>query len=296
MTIIHTQMPSTDHGHAGLAGETRSEWTKFRSVRSTWICLFIILLAGIGLSVLLTFIQAARWSHSSLQERATFDPVAFSQSGHFISQLVVGILGAMIITSEYSTGLIRTTLATVPKRYTVMAAKKIVIAIVILVIGEVTAFASFFAAQIILTAHGGTELPAGASIVTQVKSASIPVVTIMSPGVLQAVVLSGVYLVLLSILALGLGFIIRSTAGAISIYVGILLVLPIILNFFPSGFKNSVEPYMPSNLGIAMVVTTTRSTDWAGVLLTPWVAVLVLALYAAVFLLVGLWFLQRRDA
>ena len=169
-------------------------------------------------------------------------------------------------------------------------------AVVILVIGEVTAFASFFAAQIILTAHGGTELPAGASIVTQVKSASIPVVTIMSPGVLQAVVLSGVYLVLLSILALGLGFIIRSTAGAISIYVGILLVLPIILNFFPSGFKNSVEPYMPSNLGIAMVVTTTRTTDWAGVLLTPWVAVLVLAIYAAVFLLAGLWFLQRRDA
>ena len=97
-------------------------------------------------------------------DQAQFDPVRFSQTGEFISQFVVGVLGALIVTSEYATGSIRTTLATVPRRTTVLAAKGLVVATVIFVVTEVTAFASFFVGQAVLSAHGGKTLPAGSTI------------------------------------------------------------------------------------------------------------------------------------
>ncbi len=153
-----------------------SEWTKLRSVRSTWIALVVVVVAGVGLSALVSNIEAGRWGSLGLVDRAQFDPVRFSQTGEFISQFVVGVVGALIVTSEYATGAIRTTLATLPRRTTVLAGKGVVIAAAIFVVTEVTAFLSFFVGQLVLTAHGGRTLPAGSTILTQVKSSVIPVV------------------------------------------------------------------------------------------------------------------------
>ena len=296
MTTVATTLPPIERGRAGLREETLSEWTKLRSVRSTWIALAVVVVAGIGLSALVTNIEAGRWAGLGVVDRAQFDPVRFSQTGEFISQFVVGVLGALIVTSEYATGSIRTTLATIPRRTTVLAAKGIVIAAVIFVVAELTAFASFFVSQAVLTAHGGKALPSGSSIVAQLKSPTIPVASITSPGAARAVFLCGVYLVLLTIIALGIGFILRHTAGAISLYVGLLLVLPLIIQILPSSISNSIERYLPSNLGLAMIVVTTRKTDFAGVLMSPWAAAGTLALYAAVIVVVGGWVLVRRDA
>ena len=295
-TTRATPLPGIDHGRAGLANQIRSEWTKLRSVRSTWICLAVIVVGSIGLSALVSNIEAGRWATLGIVDRAQFDPVRFSLTGEFLSQFVVGVLGALVITSEYATGSIRTTLAALPRRTTVLAAKGLVIGTVVLVVAEVTAFASFFVGQAVLTAHGARTLPAGSTIVDQVRSPTIPVDSITSPGALRAVVLCGVYLLLLSILAFGIGFILRHTAGAISAFVGVLLVLPLIVAVLPSSFSSSFEKYLPSNLGLAMIVVTTRKTDFAGVLLSPWAAAGMLALYAAVVVAVAVVLLDRRDA
>jgi hypothetical protein len=206
------------------------------------------------------------------------------------------VLGALIVTSEYATGSIRTTLAAVPRRTTVLAGKAAVVGAAVFVLTEVVAFASFFIGQLVLTAHGGTTLRAGASIVTQVKSATIPVVSITDPGALRAVFLCGIYLTLLTLLAFGMGLMLRHTAGAISLFVGVLLVLPLIIDILPTSISNSIEKFLPSNLGLAMIVVTTRKTDFAGVLMAPWAAALTLALYTVVFVAIGGWLLVRRDA
>jgi len=291
-----TALPAIGHGRAGLRNQVLSEWTKLRSVRSTWICLAIVVVAGIGLSALVSNIEAGRWAGLGFADRAQFDPVRFSQTGEFLSQFVVGVLGALIITSEYGTGSIRTTLSTTSRRTTVLVAKLLVIGTVIFVVSEVTAFASFFVGRAVLLAHGGTALPAGSSIVDQVHSATIPVVGITDGGALRAVFLCGVYLVLLTLLACALGFILRHTAGAISAFVGILLVLPLIVNILPSSFSQSFEKFLPSNLGLAMILVTSRKTDFAGFLLTPWAATGLLTLYTAAVAVLAGWLLVRRDA
>jgi hypothetical protein len=288
-------LPAFDEGRAGLANQMRSEWTKLRSVRSTWVCLVVVFVAGIGLSALVTNIEAGRWGSLGLADRATFDPVRFSQTGTFLSQFVVGVLGALAITSEYATGSIRTTLATTSKRTTVLVAKLVVIGVVVFVVAEITAFASFFTSQAILLAHGAKALPAGATILTQVRSTTIPYVSLTDGAALRAVFLSGVYLLLLTLLACGIGFILRHTAGAIAAFVGVLLVLPLIVDVLPSSFASSFEKYLPSNLGLAMTLVTTRKTDFAGVLLPPWPATGLLALYGAAVVVLAGWLLVRRD-
>jgi ABC-type transport system involved in multi-copper enzyme maturation permease subunit len=289
-------MDAAGAGRAGLAQAIVSEWTKLRSVRSTWIALAVVVVAGIGLSALVSNIEAGRWASLGPVDRAQFDPVRFSQTGEFISQFVVGVLGALIVTSEYATGAVRTTLAALPRRTTVLAGKGMVIAAAIFVVTEVTAFMSFFVGQLVLTAHGGRTLPAGSSILTQVTSSVIPVVSITDTGALRAVFLCGVYLTLLTLMAFGIGFIVRHTAGAISLFVGLLLVLPLIVQILPSSLSDPIERYLPSNLGLAMIVVTTRKTDFAGVLMTPWAAVVILALYTAALVTAGAWALVRRDA
>jgi ABC-2 type transport system permease protein len=296
VTTLAVSLPSTESGRAGLRQAIRSEWTKLRSVRSTWISLAVIVVAGIGLSALVSNVEATRWAGLGPVDRAQFDPVRFSQTGEFLSQFVVGVLGALIVTSEYSTGSIRTTLAAMPRRTTVLAAKAVVVGVVVFVVTQITAFISFFVSQAVLTAHGGKALPADSSILTQLRSSVIPVVTLANGGAVRAVILCGVYLTLLTLLALGIGFILRHTAGAISLYVGLLLVIPLVIGILPSSISGSIEKYLPSNLGLAMIVVTTRKTDFAGVLLSPWAATGLLALYAAIIVVLAVWVLARRDA
>jgi ABC-2 type transport system permease protein len=293
---LSTPLPALDRGRAGLVNQVHSEWTKLRSVRSTWICLVIVFVAGIGLSALVSNIEAGQWSHLGLADRASFDPVRFSQTGLFLSQFVVGVLGAMVVTSEYATGSIRTTLSITSRRTTVLAAKLIVVGAVVFVIAEVTAFTSFFVGQAVLLAHGAKALPAGSSILTQVHSSSIPYVSLSDGGALRAVFLSGTYLLLLALLACAIGFVLRHTAGAIAAFVGVLLVLPLIVSVLPSSVAHSFEKYLPSNLGLAMTLVTTRKTDFAGVLFTPWTATALLALYAVAAVVLACWLLVRRDA
>jgi ABC-2 type transport system permease protein len=241
----------------------RSEWTKIRSVRSTYWTLAITVAAIVGLAA--AFCAAEKPPYG-----AGFDPVATSLAGVLLAQLAIGTLGALVITSEYSTGMIRSTFIAAPQRRTVIAAKAAVFGVLAFVIGTVASLAAFVVGQSLLASHG---------------------VSLSSPGALRAVIGVGLYLGLLAIFAVGLGTIIRSTAGTIVAVLGTLLVLPSIAPVLPHAIRDTVVKYLPSNAGQAMGSTIKSSSS-----LSPWAGLAVFALYAAVALVIGLILVSRRDA
>lgn len=273
--------PATVHqdAHGGgpdrrpILGEVlRSEWTKLISVRSTYWTLFVAALAMVGLSALLCATYVNRFAHLSASDRFDFHATSFSLNGLLLAQLAIGVLGVLIITSEYSTGMIRSTLAAVPQRGTVLAAKAIVFTGVNLVVGEISAFAAFFVGQSILSsshieAHLG------------------------DPGVARAVIGAGLYLAVLGLLALGLGSLIRHSAGAIAALFGLILVLPGLVQTLPTSWQAVIDKYLPSNAGAAVFRT---SRDFSQ--LSPWVGFGVFCLYAAVSLAAATVLLRHRDA
>src|SRR6185437_810353 len=185
----------TAGGGYGFRSVARMEWLKLRSVRSTPWILLVFAAGMIGLSVLV--LSHTHWAAMSAADRATFDPVNEGFTGLALGQLVLGVLGVLAITTEFSSGMIRATFAAVPRRPMVLAAKAAVVGAVTLVAGEVLAFGAFAAGELALRS------PA-------------PHATLGQPGVLRAVLLAGAYPCLIALIALGLGAIIRNTAAAIS--------------------------------------------------------------------------------
>jgi hypothetical protein len=281
--------------HVQLFCQIKAEWIKLRSVRSTWICLVLIIVVGVGLGALISIVSANAWSQGATPDRLQYDPVRTAQAGVLVAQFVVGVIGVLCITSEYSSGLIRTTLTSATHRVTSLVAKVIVVSAVLFVTGEITAFISYFVSRALLLSHGGKVVPIDSTAI-QVHSKFIPVLDISSPGVLRATILVGVYITLLGLLGLALGFLIRHSAGAISIFVGILLVLPIIVQLLPSSVSSHFNSYMPNTLGSAMIIVTLHNNAAGGTFLGPVVAAALLAGYVVLLLGLGAWRLLRSDA
>jgi ABC-2 type transport system permease protein len=255
-----------------LGAATGAEWTKMRSVRSTMWTLLTAIGLAIGFGALVSVSQVNSWDTLDPAMKARFDPTAFSLSGLFLAQIAVGVLGVLLITSEYATGQIRATLAATPQRLTVLAAKATTFVAVVLAVGLVSSFSAFFVGQAIFSAKG-----VGASI--------------SDPGVLRAVIGGALYLAAVGILGLGLGTILRRTAGAISALVGLLVVIPIVAGFFPASFNESVGKYFPARAGMAVFNVLPDPAS-----LSPWVGYAVLVAYAVLSLIVGGLLLARRDA
>jgi ABC-2 type transport system permease protein len=251
----------------------RSEWTKLRSVRSTYLTLLAAVGASVGVSALASSVLVNNWSSMSAADKATFDPTSFSLSGLFLAQLAIVVLGVMVITSEHSTGAIRSTFAAVPQRRTVLAAKAAVFSAVTLVVGMVSCFSAFFVGQWIMSANG-----------IQAH--------IGDPGVLRSVAGTGLYLVILGLLALGVGSLIRHSAGAISAVFGVIFVLPVIVATLPSSWNNAISKFLPSSAGQAISHIGARGSD----MLSPLVGLGVFCLYAALALAAAAIALDHRDA
>jgi hypothetical protein len=252
-----------------------SEWIKMRSVRSTGWSIFAMTLITIGVAVIAGVTVAHQWSTFSLQDKLTFDPTGLSLRGLLFSELVIGVLGVLVISAEYGTVTIRATLSAVPHRPLVLAAKAVVFAAVALIVGEVLSFGAFFLCQLLLTS------PA-------------PHATLSQPGVLRAVVGGGLLVPVFGLFALGIGAIVRHTAGAITAYVGAFLVLPLIIEALPSSLGHPVLKYMPFVI-INKMTSVGRSFD-IGPTFSPWVGFAVMCAYAAAALLIGGWLMVRRDA
>ena len=163
-----------------------------------------------------------------------FDPISTSLIGVIVSQFAIGVLGVLVMSAEYGTGTIRATLSAAPRRPLVLVAKVIVFGVVALVVAEVVSFLAFFVGQALLTA------PA-------------PHATLSSPGAWRAVVGSGLYVAVLGLFSLGLATIIRHTAGAISAFVGILLVLPLIVQALPTSLSLDVRRFLPDRIGAQII-------------------------------------------
>jgi ABC-2 type transport system permease protein len=250
----------------------RSEWIKFRTVRSTVIGVAVTLFLTIGLGALVTILTRVHWSMVSVLQRATFDPVSTSLVGILFAQFAVGVIGSLFVTSEFSTGSIRTTLTAVPKRYELALGKLLVLVVSMFVVGEVASFATFSMGQAIF-------------------SGVVPTASLSSSSVLRAVFFAGLYLTLLSILAFSLGLLLRQSAACISVFVSVLLIIPIIALFLPTSWQNDMQRFLPSEMGHAMISTAAVPNDFSA---TTSLAVLVL--YVAVLFGVGVTVFSRRDA
>ena len=270
--IAHKRAPAVSAGTV-FGAALRAEWMKLRSVRSTVWSLLITMALTIGLGALFCAARVSRWDRLDVGERLIFDPTGFSLNGIFLAQLSLGVLGVLVMSSEYATGQIRATLAATPQRSLVLAAKVVVFTTVTLIVGLVSTFTVFFIGQSIFAAkHAGAGIG--------------------DPGVLRAVIGGGLYLAALGAFAVGLATILRRTAGSIATLVGLLLIVPILVHFLPSSWSDHIAPYLPSEAGrsIFRVLPEDRTS------LGPWAGFGVLCGYAAASLAAGLALLTKRDA
>ena len=262
--------------HAGFANLLRAEWTKIRSVRSTVWTLVIFVVVCIGFTALITWLTETHWygpKAAPRDVRALADPVGFILgTGVGLGQLAIGVLGVLVITSEYSTGVIRASLLAVPRRLPVLAAKAVVFAVLLLVVTEIVAFCSFFVGSAILHAHVQ--------------------VSLSGSGVTRAVIGAGLYLTVLGLLALAIGTMIRHTAGAISTVIGVVFVLPILSGLLPSSWGAHINAYLPEQAGTLITHTQEQSGD----LLSPWQGFGVLCIWTVLALAAAAYLLERRDA
>ena len=266
-----TRAASQAEGRYGFRTVARMEWLKLRSVRSTWWTLIVLAAGMIGLAILVMAHQ--HWATMSAADRASFDPTSNSYAGLVIGQLAIGVLGVLTVTSEFSSGMIRATLAAVPRRPLVLAAKAAVVAAVTLVAGEILAFAAFVIGEAVL------------------KSPA-PHATLGQPGVLRAVLMAGAYPALIGLIGVGLGALIRHTAGAISAVVGVLFVLPLILVPLGTSIQNAAGQFMPMLIA-ENSLTAVKPVPHS---LSPGLGFALLFLYAVAALAAGGWALARRDA
>ena len=248
----------------------RAEWIKLRSLRSTTLTLIAAVVAMIGLAWLVGAATNSHWSRMDLMERLRFNAVDRSLAGVHLAQLAVGVLGVLVITGEYATGMVRATLSAVPRRLPVLWAKAGLYAVVTFVLMLGAAFASFLVGQHFLATHG---------------------TTLAAPHAWRAIFGVAGYLTMVALLAVSLGFIIRSTAGGIATLFGLLLVLPGIGLLLPTDWQKHTLPYLPSNAGESIFSALPDPTA-----LSPEKGLFVLVVWVAVGLLTAALLLKRRDA
>jgi ABC-2 type transport system permease protein len=274
-TVAPARRPAAA-GRARFANLMRAEWTKIRSVRSTVWTLLIFIVVCVGLTALITWLTESHWygPHAASRDASALsDPVSFILgAGVGLGQLAIAVLGVLVMTTEYSTGVIRASLLAVPRRLPMLAAKVVVFAVLLLVVTEIVAFCSFFVGSAILHAHVQ--------------------VSLSGSGVARAVLGAGLYLTVLGLFSLAIGTMIRHTAGAISTAIGVVFVLPILSGLLPGSWGAHINAYLPEQAGTLI----THTHEVSGDLLSPWQGFGVLCIWTVLLLAVAAYLLSRRDA
>lgn len=247
------------------AGVLHSEWIKFVSLRSTIWSLALLPLFSVGLGFVLAADYAARQSELAAVPASSV-AIQIATAGVLVGQLVVAVLGVLVISGEYSTGMIRSTLTAIPNRLPVLLAKAIILGVSVFTVGLASTVGTFLA-----------------------TSALGPDVSITEPDVVQALVGGPLYLVIVALFALGLGTIIRSAAGGIAGALGVVLVLPIVFTLIPAKWAADIGQYLLPNAGSELF------TPMEGGLEYPQ-AILVALCWVAASLVGAAILLKRRDA
>jgi len=263
-----------EHGKVTQARVTLSEWTKLHTLRSTRWSLLVATLLTIGLPLLFAAVLSSRWGHMSPQERANHhhDPLNVALAGVNVSQLAIAVLGVLVISGEYATGMIRASFVAVPRRLPVLWAKTVVYAFVAFALTLPSVVIAFFASQAILARH------------------DIEQISFSHPGVARAVIGSAIYLMLVGIFALALGAIVRNTAGGIATFAAIFFVIPPLLNILPTSWNNAINPYLPDSAGRSIFSLTHGAHS-----LAPASGLALFCGYTALVIAIAAVLLVRRD-
>jgi ABC-type transport system involved in multi-copper enzyme maturation permease subunit len=252
----------------------RSEWTKLWTLRSTWITL------GLGLLFLVAFgvIAAVRYK-STLHSGQPLDAqwanstaLSLSVFGTNFAQLALGVLGVLVVAGEYSTGMIRSTLAAVPRRLPVLWSKAAGYGAVALLVGTAGVFITFLVDRGIVTGTTAAQ-------------------SITDAGVLRSLLGAGLYLALVGVIGVALGALLRSVAGSIAVLVGVLMLVPGLITLLPHSWQTHVSPYLPSNAGQAMFALHHEATA-----LAPLAGLLVFLGWTVLALAGAAYRLVRTDA
>ena len=279
---------------AGPGGLLLAEWTKIRSLRSTVWTLVIFAVVSLGLTALFTWLtlNAASNGRQGARDSGLFtDPVSFILgTGLGLGQFAIAVLGALVITSEYSSGAIRASLLAVPRRYPMLLAKSLVFALLVILVGEIVSFCSFFIGAAFVNGHVLTSrLTVASHTVTVHRTIEV---SLSQPNVTRAVVGAGLYLTVLGLFALAVGALIRHTAGAITAVIGMVLVIFPLAGLLPSSWGAHIHAYLPTIAGQLI----TQDKPSADQLLSAWQGFGVFCAWTALLLAAAIYLLQRRDA
>jgi len=261
--------------HTGRVTQARvvlSEWTKLRSLRSTRWSLLVAVVFTIGLPALFAAVTSSHWGSMGPREQADRHPLDIALAGVNLSQLAIGVLGVLVITGEYATGMIRASFTAVPKRLPVLWAKIAVFGAVSFLLALPSVLVAFFASQAILSKHDILQTSFSAN------------------GVARSVIGGAVYLMLFGIFCLALGAIVRNTAGGIATFVGVFFVIPPLLNVFPTSWQNAINPWIPNSAGRSIFQLTHGTHS-----LSPLGGLLVSLGYVGFALALAAILLIRRD-
>lgn len=266
---ISRSRPAEPTAKVGFGAILSSEWAKIRTVRSTFWTMILMVVGSIGLTALVCFLAAPDVASGAESE----SPGSFINWGLNFGQIAALVLGILAMSAEYSTGMVRTTLTAAPRRMQVLAAKAIVLAGLLFVLGVVTSAGSYFAGNVFLDAEGiGLSLS--------------------DDGILRSFLGSGVYLALLGLFGLALAFLIRHSAAAITIGIALIFVVGTLMALLPGAWGELVYKLMPGNAGPSAAIVTSFDPR----LYDGWTGTGVFAIEVAVLLGIGAVLFQRRDA
>jgi len=251
----------------------RSEWMKFRSLRSTLYTLLAAVALTVGIGALFSAVTASQYHTFSAADKAAFSPISTSLTGISFAVVAFGVLGVLLMSGEYSTGMIRSSLTAVPRRLPVLWSKLAVFAGTIFAVSLAASVISFFLGQALLSTHHLN-------------------VAITAPGALRSVIGAALYVTVAGLIGVALGALFRNTAAAISTFAGVFFVIPPLATLLPASVSNHVVPYLPSNAGDVL---------WGGAYgvhnaLSPWTGFALLCGYAVVLIGAAAWRLRRADA
>ena len=275
---MNSAIPAVDlprleqRGRVTQARVVLSEWTKLHSLRSPRWSLLIATALAIGLPALFAAVTSSHWGSMSPHERADRHPLDIALAGVNVAQLAIAVLGVLVITGEYSTGMIRASFTAVPRRLPVLWGKIGVFAAVTFALMLPAVVIAFFVSQAILSKH------------------DILQISFSHPGVARSVVGGAGYLVLLGIFALAIGAIVRNTAAGIAAFAALFFVIPPLMNILPSRWNNAISPFLPDAAGRDMFSLTTGAHD-----LHPWPGFLLFTGYTVLAVTIAALLLVRRD-
>ncbi len=278
MSSSTTETPRAVRRRPGPAAEAqpvtlrrviRSEWIKFWTLRSTWA----VLGAAVAGMIILALVVAYNTRHLSSNLQANDIAPSSTLQGYYLGQLLIGALGVLFVSGEYGTGMIRSTLVAVPRRLPVLWAKLVVFVTVTAVSMTAVSTVAFVCAQALLS-HYRTGF------------------SLSDPGVLRVVIGTGIYLTLVGMIGGALGWIVRSTPGALVAYFAVVLVLPVLFGEALGNWGKEVAQFLPDQAGASFSTSIPDSPYH----LSPWIGLLVLAGWVVVALAIAAGVLRRRDA